>query len=235
MRDLDVFLKNIVANDRKLADEIRTKSDAIRRELAKSRTRAIANGESPDVAVRTIVLRTGRPVLPIVRNTPKLEFADASDSQVWRARLEKAEARIKRAAQAVGRVEVAGHPLRLSAVGTGWLVEPTTIVTNRHVAREFGRNGAADSVSRRASTTSRCGHRWIFSRRSGAKNGVTSASSKFCTLKTTMGRIWRSCGSSRSRVRRRWPNRSSWRRRRRPRNSNCRRHRLSGPRQPDSR
>jgi endonuclease G len=140
MRDLDIFLKNIVANDRKLADEIRIKTDAVRRELARTRSRGVGDGQTSD-AVRTIVLRTGRPVLPIVRNAPQLEFADASDSRVWRARLEKAEGRIKRAAQAVGRVEVAGHPLGLSYVGTGWLVEPTTLVTNRHVAREFGRNG----------------------------------------------------------------------------------------------
>ena len=45
---------------------------------------------------------------------------------------------LQRAARAVGRINVSGLP-DLQYVGTGWLVEKNTILTNRHVAREFGR------------------------------------------------------------------------------------------------
>src|SRR6185503_1041895 len=88
-------------------------------------------------SVRNIVLRTGRPVLAIVGDTPRLQFKD-SDSVVWRARLQASGEHLQRAARAVGRIDVTGLP-DVPYVGTGWLVEKNTIVTNRHVAREFGR------------------------------------------------------------------------------------------------
>ena len=60
---------------------------------------------------------------------------------------------LQRAARAVGRIEVTGLP-GFAYVGTGWLVDKNTIVTNRHVAREFG---AAD------------GGRFTFKQASGAR------------------------------------------------------------------
>jgi endonuclease G len=97
-----------------------------------------------DVSLETIVLRTGRPVLAIVHDAPRLDFADAA-SEVWRSRLTTAAGRIRQAARAVGRVNVAGHS-QLGWVGTGWLVAPGTVVTNRHVAREFGRSSGGRFV-----------------------------------------------------------------------------------------
>ena len=48
------------------------------------------------------------------------------------------------AARAVGRIEVEGHDL--AWLGTGWLVRPDVVVTNRHVAAEFGRNDGTSFV-----------------------------------------------------------------------------------------
>ncbi|MEP7306780.1 MAG: S8 family serine peptidase [Acidobacteriota bacterium] len=93
----------------------------------------------------TIVRRTGRPVLAIIRNQARLVFEEA-DSPIWKERLERAGAALALAASAVGRVEVQGHSL--AWLGTGWLVSPDIIVTNRHVAEEFGRRRGAEFVFR---------------------------------------------------------------------------------------
>ena len=146
MRNLDAFLKTLVSTlasaDRPLADEIR----AIRGSrwlMAPDASRSLKKrGSGPTEAalqpsVRNIVLRMGRPVLAIVGGKTQLEFKD-SESAVWRARLQASGVQLQRAARAVGRIDVTGLP-DVPYVGTGWLVEKNTIVTNRHVAREFGR------------------------------------------------------------------------------------------------
>jgi endonuclease G len=48
------------------------------------------------------------------------------------------------ATRAVGRIEVEGHDL--AWLGTGWLVRPDVMVTNRHVAAEFGRHDGTTFV-----------------------------------------------------------------------------------------
>lgn len=93
----------------------------------------------------TIVMRTGRPVLAIKRDEAELAFEDP-DSAVWKSRLTDARQHLMHAARAVGRIEVAGHSL--DWVGTGWLVAPETIVTNRHVAAEFGRESGTTFIFR---------------------------------------------------------------------------------------
>jgi len=98
------------------------------------------------MALETIVRRTGRPVLAVSRDEPKLDFKDA-ESEVWRARLTKAKSQIVHAVRAVGRIEVQNNPW-LSWVGTGWLVESDIVVTNRHVAKEFARQGGSGFVFR---------------------------------------------------------------------------------------
>ena len=146
MRNLDALLKVLVSTlasaDRPLADELRAirgsrwlmPPDASR---SLKRPGPGATRASLQRSVRNIVLRTGRPVLAIVGDTPQLEFKD-SESAVWRARLQASGEHLQRAARAVGRIDVTGLP-DFPYVGTGWLVEKNTIVTNRHVAREFGR------------------------------------------------------------------------------------------------
>lgn len=98
-----------------------------------------------ELQVETIVLRTGRPVLAIRNDEAQLRFDDA-DSLVWQARLTEARQHLVQAARAVGRIEVEGHSL--AWLGTGWLVAEDTIVTNRHVAAEFGRHDGTTFVFR---------------------------------------------------------------------------------------
>jgi endonuclease G, mitochondrial len=102
-----------------------------------------------DLAQETIVMRTGRPVLAILRNQAELTFT-YPDSMVWKSRLENAASALVNGARAVGRIEVEGH--NLAWLGTGWLVAPDVVVTNRHVAAEFGRQDGARFVFRQGLT-----------------------------------------------------------------------------------
>lgn len=89
---------------------------------------------SPDeqFGVEAIVLREGRPAL----------FVEGGDFPTdlppnWSV-LEGQRARIRDSLARVGRIEVAGHP-DLDWVGTGFMVAPDLVMTNRHVAQEFAR------------------------------------------------------------------------------------------------
>ena len=77
-----------------------------------------------------IIVRFGHPSL-LVRNGTFEE----PDLETWKDRLDPFRDTIDKAIGAVGRVELKGHQLKW--VGTGWLIDEQTIVTNRHVAREF--------------------------------------------------------------------------------------------------
>ncbi|MFL6201878.1 MAG: phospholipase D-like domain-containing protein [Thermoanaerobaculia bacterium] len=85
----------------------------------------------------TIVRPNARPVLTVRDNRATTEFL-GPDSQVWAQRILAAQAGLDRVIPAVGRVEVNNNP-DYTWVGTGWLVAEDILVTNRHVAREFGR------------------------------------------------------------------------------------------------
>jgi endonuclease G, mitochondrial len=109
-------------------------------------TEMAAAGPGADVSVpenvstfelETIVLRTGRPVLAVSNNEPRLVF-DEIESDVWKDRLIRARDGIIHAVRAVGRIELENNP-RFQWVGTGWLVDEDIIVTNRHVASEFAK------------------------------------------------------------------------------------------------
>jgi endonuclease G len=134
---------------------------ALREELLERRGAASVAEEStgaPDVVVggavvnraalsqETIVRRTGRPVLAVVQN--QISGLDDGDARVWKARLTQAALPLSRAASAVGRIEVEGHAL--SWLGTGWLVAPDIVVTNRHVAAAFARRLGDGFVFRRS-------------------------------------------------------------------------------------
>jgi endonuclease G len=147
MRNLETLLRSALARiesgDRSLAAELR----AVRgRRPAASPGAGFLESAAPPappqlpqpLALETIVLRVGRPVLAVVRGAARLEFSD-SESEIWRARLEAARERLERAVRSVGRVELDGHP-QFEWVGTAWMVAPDTLLTNRHVAREFGRH-----------------------------------------------------------------------------------------------
>jgi endonuclease G len=87
----------------------------------------------------SIVLRRWRPVLAIQKGSAVLEFKDDGDIPVWQSRLQSAATLLEKAIPSVGRIELTGNP-ELSWVGTGWLVHPRYLVTNRHVAEVFARS-----------------------------------------------------------------------------------------------
>jgi DNA/RNA endonuclease G (NUC1) len=136
------WVESIQRNDGTLREELSTVVDA--RTPADLITLESATNlpAEPQFVPETIVLRVGRPVLTVSNDQPTLTFEDV-ESEVWKERLQRAREPLGRAIQAVGRIEVQGHP-RFSWIGTGWLVAPDVVVTNRHVAREFGsRSGEA--------------------------------------------------------------------------------------------
>lgn len=83
-----------------------------------------------------IVRRFGRPVLFIQGGV----IAEP-ECELWRGEIEAARANLEVAIPSIGRIEVRDHPHR-SWLGTGWLVAPEVLITNRHVAVEIGRERA---------------------------------------------------------------------------------------------
>ena len=79
--------------------------------------------------LEAIVLLEGRPAILIQEGK---FFPPPSAWQV----LETQRTQIQTVFRSVGRIEVSGHP-RLDWVGTGFLVAPGVVMTNRHVAVEF--------------------------------------------------------------------------------------------------
>jgi len=141
---ITAMINAIRERDKSLGDELQAKRDqrGVQEEAGRFRPileSAVEGRESPrpQLALETIVLRTGRPVLAVSNDEPQLKFTDA-ESEVWRDRLTNARSLLIPAIRAVGRVELKNNP-RYDWVGTGWLVKPDVIVTNRHVAFEFGR------------------------------------------------------------------------------------------------
>ena len=84
--------------------------------------------------MEAIILRTGRPVIRIRDNALVEEDIEAD---TLRSQLEPHKQTISNVVQSIGRIELNGHRL-YPWVGTGWIVDDNIIVTNRHVAKEFG-------------------------------------------------------------------------------------------------
>lgn len=137
---LSSFLDAIRGRDAQLGEELQAK----RGTQARTVFETLGAG---DFALETIALRTGRPVLAIVKDQPQLTFKKEEDSEVWRGRLSPVATSLVPAIRAVGRIEVENNP-RFDWVGTGWLVDDDILVTNRHVAQEFGRARGAAFVFR---------------------------------------------------------------------------------------
>lgn len=132
----------IEQRDGKLGEELKSVRQQERSNVTEAPTipglEALGDTEDiPTIGLETIVLRTGRPVLAVSNNEPKLVF-DEVESEVWKERLVKARDGIIQAVRAVGRIELKNNP-RFEWVGTGWLVDEDIVVTNRHVASEFAR------------------------------------------------------------------------------------------------
>jgi hypothetical protein len=81
------------------------------------------------VGLEAIVVAVGRPAL-LIRNG---SFENAVDP--W-TMLEQRRAVIEGVLPSVGRIELTGHP-SLDWVGTGFLITPEVVLTNRHVVQEF--------------------------------------------------------------------------------------------------
>lgn len=160
MQNLEARIRNAVdqiqRRDRQLAEEMssvrsnagreqeaRVLADRLGTKTGRLERAAVAR---PDLALETIVLRVGRPVLTVIRDEPRLEFRDA-ESEVWRDRLIAAREPLRRAIQATGRIEVENHS-SFEWVGTGWVVSDDIIVTNRHVAHLFARRNGSGFVFR---------------------------------------------------------------------------------------
>jgi hypothetical protein len=151
-------LRKYEARDPELFSELRDKFLRPDGELPEVVARAMALDAAESVGreaglvapgrrmVETIVHPHARPVLVIRDNRATPDFV-GPESEVWRTRIMDAQAVLDRVIPAVGRVEVGNNP-DFTWVGTGWLAAEDIIVTNRHVAREFGRRGAAGFVFR---------------------------------------------------------------------------------------
>jgi endonuclease G, mitochondrial len=126
LRNYNAFIRGL---DPKLADE------GVEMARKTPVLESMGDPAASDVAMESIVLRTTRPVLEIRENETILKFADREDSAIWTDRLQKAKPFLDSAIRAVGRINLQGA--RLDWVGTGWLVAPSILITNRHVAREF--------------------------------------------------------------------------------------------------
>lgn len=115
--------------------------------------RVVNEGEDADLSPRealgleAIILLFGRPAILIQDGR---FFPPPED---WKI-LESHRASIERTFLSVGRIEVDGHP-SLQWIGTGFLVGPDVLMTNRHVAMEFtapksnGRWGIAPGMKAR--------------------------------------------------------------------------------------
>jgi endonuclease G, mitochondrial len=132
-----------IARNQALADEIGRKLPEFGTQAQRASIGAPAAGEgvnnfistaSADAHREAIVLRFGRPSLPIRNNSFDVPVAD-----YWKARLFANRSKLDAAIVSVGRIEAPG--LNTPYLGTGWMIAPGVIVTNRHVAIEFGRRG----------------------------------------------------------------------------------------------
>jgi hypothetical protein len=94
-----------------------------------------------ELYISTVVMRRGRPVITIQQNAFTLP-AQLDLAPDIKARVQAAAPVLSPLFPAVGRIDVVNNPL-FDWVGTGWLIEPDLIVTNRHVALYFAeRDGA---------------------------------------------------------------------------------------------
>lgn len=136
--------QRILSQDSKVADrarsfrpraEMQPAVEAVQEKMGVA-TESAGGGSDDQLALETIVVKTGRPVLLVEKDDYRLE---GPESEIWAERLNVVSVRkaLQRILPAIGRVEVKGHPA-LTWVGTAWLVADDVLVTNRHVAEEFG-------------------------------------------------------------------------------------------------
>lgn len=114
---------------------------AVTRRDAESAIRSMSEGRwsshGDDGGLEAIILRFTRPVYLVQGGALARPADQFPDSTEIHAKLMDAREPLGAAIPSSGRVEVANH--RLGWLGTGWMVKPNVVVTNRHVAVEFAR------------------------------------------------------------------------------------------------
>jgi hypothetical protein len=85
--------------------------------------------------LEAIIERFTRPVHLVKQSTFTVPPDTFPNSEEIRAKLEAARAELERAIPSAGRIDLRNG--RLDWAGTGWMVAPDVVVTNRHVAEEF--------------------------------------------------------------------------------------------------
>jgi S1-C subfamily serine protease len=90
-------------------------------------------GEQP--GLEAIIERFTRPVHLVQQSTFTVPPDTFPNSEEIRSRLEGGRGALERIIPSAGRIDLRNH--RLDWVGTGWMVAPGIVVTNRHVASEF--------------------------------------------------------------------------------------------------
>ncbi|MEM8670316.1 MAG: serine protease [Planctomycetota bacterium] len=91
-------------------------------------------GEPIRPGLEAIIRRFGRPAYFVQENTFNTSKAASSSTEVDSI-VNAAKTFIDAAIPSVGRINLRNH--RMPWVGTGWVVAPNVLVTNRHVASEF--------------------------------------------------------------------------------------------------
>lgn len=137
------YIKSVIHDERMMSDMItkidnhggtsKSKQWGISAETIRS---AVINKDLNTISSRpyteAIILEYGRPALLVQSD----DFVVA-ESDEWNNRLRPTKSLIRRVLKSVGRIELIGHP-DFPWVGTGWQITDDIIVTNRHVALEFG-------------------------------------------------------------------------------------------------
>lgn len=153
---LRVLARRIMAHDPASADRAKARRHRgdvndyvvkVREKLGGGLEALEGGGLDEELALETIVVREGRPVLLVENDDYKLA---GPETETWKVRLDLPDVRkvLRSILPAVGRIEVDNNP-SYTWIGTGWLVDDDIVVTNRHVAGEFGTRGPAGFTFRR--------------------------------------------------------------------------------------
>lgn len=96
------------------------------------------------------IVRRSRPVLPIRDDRISLDGANIDDEESRHVvdLLRGQAARVEPVIPLVGRIDVVNEPMGRPFLGTGWLVAPDLVVTNRHVAGIIGERSGTKFVFR---------------------------------------------------------------------------------------
>jgi endonuclease G len=100
-----------------------------------------------DPGLEAIIERFTRPVYLVQDSSFGPPPDDFEDSEQIAIRLEEARLRVEPVIPSAGRIDLRNH--RKAWVGTGWMVAPSIVATNRHVAEEFARSEGDGFVFRK--------------------------------------------------------------------------------------